>query len=163
MGKHKKPDRLSQTAAEALEHGMSYGKYMAKYHPSASRQEPVKPMTGIIKVCEHCGKEFTPLKSTKQKYCCANCRNSANYQQLRENMLDQRAAAGETVSENPSGGKAVTKVCKQCGKQFTPESGHFKYCSDECRRMENAQRNLEAYYRKRKGNDMYGILEMESN
>lgn len=149
MGKHK-PDRLSQMASEALEHGMSYGRYMARYKPTAIRNEPVRQSTGVTKVCEYCGAEFTRYDKRQRKYCCENCRNSAKYQKRLEYVLDQRVAAGESVSEKPSSGKSVTKVCKQCGRQFTPQSGHFVYCSDMCSRRAIAERNRLAYYRKKR-------------
>lgn len=145
-----KPDRLSQMASEALQHGMSYGKYMARYKQTAIRREPVKTRAGVTKVCEYCGVEFTRYDKRQRKYCCENCRNSAKYQKRLEYVLDQRVSAGETVSEEPSGGKAVTKVCKQCGRQFAPKSGHFVYCSDMCSRRAIAERNRLAYYRKKR-------------
>lgn len=149
MGKHKKPDRLSQLVSEALEHGMSYGKYMAVYHPSESRKEPVKQRMGITKVCEYCGMEFTRYDKRQRKYCCDDCRNAANDLQYRERM--QKSTVRKQTAEKKPVVKEVTKVCPYCGVRFLPKSGHIKYCSDMCSRRANADRNRLAYYRKKHG------------
>lgn len=148
MGKHKKPDRLSQLASEALEHGMSYGKYIALYKPAAIRQEPVKPSTGVTKVCEYCGVEFTRYDKRQRKYCCDDCRNAANDIQYRERM--QKSTVRKQTAEKKPPVKEVTKVCPYCGVRFLPKSGHIKYCSDMCSRRANAERNRLAYYRKKR-------------
>lgn len=143
-------DRISQRAAEALALGMSYGKYMAVYHPSESRQEPVKPRTGVTKVCEYCGMEFTRYDKRQRKYCCEDCQEAANDQKSRERKMAQRISERKQTAQKKPVEIAVMKVCPYCGVQFKPKSGHMKYCSDMCRRIANADRCRLAYYRKKR-------------
>ena len=69
------PDRLSRWAAEAKALGMSYGDYVAKYHPpgSASADLPiidVKPT--YTKTCPECGRTFQTTYPRKI-YCESRC------------------------------------------------------------------------------------------
>lgn len=63
------PDRISQWAAEARALGLSYGQYVAKYHPSNSLDSPPVVHT---KTCPECGQVFRAI-SRRHTYCCEAC------------------------------------------------------------------------------------------
>ena len=81
-----------------------------------------------MKICEWCGEEFAPIRSS-QKYCCYDCGVKASN--------DRRKKSGE-------------KVCTVCGKTFTATHGGLKYCSDECRAKLNAAKSKENYEKKKR-------------
>ena len=68
--KKKQPqsNKASQWAALAKAEGLSYGNWVAKYHPPGAPAEP----SGRTKVCPHCGKYFTTNYSNKI-YCTPEC------------------------------------------------------------------------------------------
>ena len=73
------PDRLSQRAAAAKAEGLSYGQWMAKYHPPGTPAQP----SGRTKVCPHCGKHFTTNYSNKI-YCTPDCTYYARQKRKQE-------------------------------------------------------------------------------
>lgn len=74
MGRHKKPDKLTQENAQALAAGMSYGKWKA-LHPVSVEEKLSKPYYNIKK-CAFCGFEFRS-DSGKKVYCSDSCREKA--------------------------------------------------------------------------------------
>lgn len=152
MGKHKQQDRIVKVETEARAEGLSYGYMMARYREQGVTPYPdpekKKPRTGVTKVCEYCGEEFTRYDKRQRKYCCDDCRNAANDLQYRERT--QKSTGRKQTAEKKPVEIAVMKVCPYCGVQFKPKSGHMKYCSDMCRRRANADRCRLAYYRKKR-------------
>ena len=76
MKKNNTPDNLTLCATAAIEAGMSYGKYMAKYgwNPPIMRyqqEEPEGREAGMI-VCPECGKRFKKSNHGKV-YCSIEC------------------------------------------------------------------------------------------
>lgn len=83
----KKPmDRLSQESTEALEHGMSYGKYKAlqfeaaKGKPTRAQTEPLQEFYDQrLKyeiTCQVCG-AVVLARTNKKKYCSETCAKTA--------------------------------------------------------------------------------------
>ena len=95
MPRHKSPDRLTQCATEAIALGMSYGQYMAKYHPDSPPRQPGKPKSAgeIRRVCLCCGAEFTQYDRRPRKYCCEGHRIAYNDRVERERRMEYREAA----------------------------------------------------------------------
>lgn len=159
MGKHKQQDRIVKVETDARAEGLSYGYMMARYREQGVTPYPdpekKKPRTGVTKVCEYCGVEFTRYDKRQRKYCCDDCRNAANDLQYRDRMQKKSGSEGKREAVKKPEKKPVEtdimKVCPYCGVQFKPKSGHIKYCSDMCRRIANADRCRIAYYRKKQG------------
>ena len=112
-------DSLTERNKKARELGLSYGQYMALYHPP----EPVERTEPIFeresgKKCIVCGK---PLKGNQRLYCSADC----------------KAGKKETVDVR----------CIVCGKRVE-KLNKVKYCSDECRRKRATQLQRERRRRK---------------
>lgn len=131
MARHKKMDKLSRWACEALALGMRYGDYVAKYHPPGSAPAPVKekPKVGTTHTCEYCGEEFTQYDKVRRKYCCEAHREAAYRKQI--------AKPQERV-----------KTCPVCGKEFVAESFRIKYCSPFCSRVVHTERVREYRHRR---------------
>ena len=99
MAKSKEMDQLTQWAVEAQRLGMTYGKYVAKYHPEKQPEErfPKKSKGAVkngdgVKICQYCGKEIPPdIKSWR--YCCQACANAAHAEQ-KLRWLNQKKMAG---------------------------------------------------------------------
>ena len=65
-------DRTASWAAEATAMGMSYGQYVAKYHPPGI-SSPSHPMSlPYTKTCPECGQVFQTSCSDRI-YCCEKC------------------------------------------------------------------------------------------
>lgn len=73
MKKNNTPDNLTLCAAAAIEAGMSYGKYMAKYgwNPPIMRPESEDSENNMI-TCPECGKRFKKSPHGKV-YCSIEC------------------------------------------------------------------------------------------
>jgi hypothetical protein len=79
--------------------------------------------------CKHCTCEFTPTHhGNTKKFCSHRCANQYKWDQHKKKLL-----------ENPV--KLVTKICKQCGQEFTKNKGltnnsrgwvMAKFCSIKC-------------------------------
>ena len=65
-------DRISKWNEEARSLGLTYGKYVAIYHPSTPVVFPVH----IKKTCPICGRDFL-AKSKKRIYCSEACSEKA--------------------------------------------------------------------------------------
>lgn len=134
MPRHKAPDRLTQCATEAISLGMSYGDYMAKYHPPGSqvRKEPPKPRTGTKHTRLYCGAEFTQYDRRPRKYCCEEHRIAYNDQMERERKQAQREADNPATprvkKEKPP---RPEKHCAVCG-EIISEKWHSRYCCEQC-------------------------------
>ena len=82
----------------------------------------------ISKICQMCGKEYQVLPSRSHvKYCSQECRNQAR----------AKASTGRTKEKRCHHPK-VTRVCRQCGKEFLVQENQVKlgkgiYCSKECK------------------------------
>lgn len=80
-------DRLSKHAAEARALGLSYGHYMALYHPPRGVEPRPLPtalapaMDKHSKVCVVCGVE---LVEHQRKYCSWECRREATLENQRK-------------------------------------------------------------------------------
>lgn len=73
MPKSPSPDRLSRHAAEAKNLGLSYGDYIAQYHPTFP---PPEPPAAQAKTCPVCGRVFQTSRSRKI-YCDTLCKERA--------------------------------------------------------------------------------------
>ena len=79
-GKKSKPvDRLSQESSEALDAGLSYGKYKAKQYETAGRKptpytpkEEPDPRLKYDRVCRVCGCKFKSMTNHRE-YCSQRC------------------------------------------------------------------------------------------
>lgn len=83
MGRHKKPDKLTQENAQALAAGMSYGKWKALQPVAVEEKKPPKPIYNM-RVCVICGLEYRGSENGKQKYCSKKCAREAVYRARRE-------------------------------------------------------------------------------
>lgn len=77
-----------------------------------------QPNLAVRKIfCKGCGREFYTQISTK-KYCRYSlCGNKGYQKELKQRRLEQRKE----------------KVCKCCGKSFTPKRNDALFCSNACR------------------------------
>ena len=79
--KQKDPnERVTRHAVAAKAEGLSYGNWMAKYHPPGS--EPDDPPVPT-KICPHCGRTFATTYSNKI-YCTPDCTYAAREERKRE-------------------------------------------------------------------------------
>ena len=77
--KPSEPDRIAIWAAAAKAEGMSYGAWVAKYHPPGTPLDP----SGPFKICPHCGRRFTTNYSNKI-YCTPDCTYYARQKRRQE-------------------------------------------------------------------------------
>ena len=85
----------------------------------------------MTKICKVCGKSFEPKRSN-QVYCSKEC------------YLKHKRWYSRVYHDKRK--KALKRICLWCKKEFSPV-GKEKYCSEECKRKAQNQRNLE--YKKR--------------
>ncbi len=115
MGRNKKMDKLSQDSCDALEAGMSYGKYMAmKGTTKVTRPESTEPN----RICQQCGKPFYVPDNRRKKFCCDRCRELSYY----EPKI-----------------KTFKRICPICNKEFVTTKAQQKYCGDFCARVAKTQ------------------------
>ena len=88
----KKIDRLSQCAVEANRFGLTYGKYMALYHPENRPPEP----SGYKHTCASCGKDFYVWHMKARKYCSEKCRNHYYHEKYHKKVAEEQQEVGET-------------------------------------------------------------------
>ena len=92
------------------------------------------------KTCECCGRVFTPVNSM-QKYCRnEDCEMGKIALQWKKNAARRRNAT-------MLNGEYVVR-CELCGKQFAAPSLHYKFCSEECRRIRSNYNNRVSYAKK---------------
>lgn len=101
-------------------------KYCSPKCKSLSRSAREHPQ--VNKKCVYCGKEFTPIRSTKI-YCSTSCMDKASYER-----------------EYPK----TDKVCSICGKSFTPNKAFQSFCSHSCQRKNYYNKNKEKFKESRK-------------
>ena len=127
MGRNKKMDKLSQDSCDALEAGMSYGKYMAMKGPTkVTPPEPTEPNricqqsepTEPNRICQQCGKSFYVPDNRKKKFCSDRCRELSYY----EPKI-----------------KTFKRICPICNKEFVTTKAQQKYCGDFCARVAKTQ------------------------
>lgn len=74
------PDKLSRWAAAAKAEDLSYGYWVAKYHPPGTPWEEELPKPGkrqlLVRTCPHCGKVFRTTAANKI-YCDPVCTTAA--------------------------------------------------------------------------------------
>ena len=86
-----------------------------RYEKKMSGEIPYHPVRKII--CKGCGREFYTNIETK-KYCLYGlCGNRGYQKELSQKRLEARK----------------DRVCKVCGKVFTPQRSDGVYCSNACR------------------------------
>lgn len=90
-----------------------------------------------VRKCIECGKYFT-TPSARLKICSDKCqrlrsakRNKEHYKTVSAQKTKIKYSRNET-----------TKVCIQCGKDFTTLHNSRKYCSEECRIKANKKSPL---------------------
>lgn len=71
------PDRLSLRAAEARAQGLSYGQYMAQFHPTLPPPEPAARLPAYTKTCPECGRVFQAY-NRRRIYCGEVCYTRVN-------------------------------------------------------------------------------------
>lgn len=94
---HKKlppQDNLSLDAMDALEAGMSYGKYKAMHPNTAFANEArlaemnapkrKKRKTAYVRTCAHCRREFIATRKDK-RYCSPRCKDNSKNTKWRQN------------------------------------------------------------------------------
>ncbi len=131
---------LSAEAARAQEHGMSYGKYVAKGKPGApvtvEEDKPRKTRRKKEKPCAVCG---NPVTGTGRKYCSPACAAQAQI----NNAEKKRREAGIPPikrSRTPMG------KCWCCGKPTMRLQALF--CSEQCRIIDRSRKAQERYRKK---------------
>lgn len=132
MGRPKKIDKLSRDSTAAIAAGMSYGKYMAMKNTAFFVKPPEDEVDEFVKdlrTCPNCGKLFVPRTRKDQKYCDDYCRHAFNHK--------------KKVNEI-----TIQKICPICGKEFTAENLHIKYCSPTCKKVGQRQQFMEYRHRK---------------
>tara|TARA_R110002012_G_scaffold151875_3_gene311835 strand:+ start:561 stop:971 length:411 start_codon:yes stop_codon:yes gene_type:complete len=82
----------------------------------------------LIKVCEHCGHEYTPSENshTVQKYCHRRCKEKAAYQrQLDSGQVRKRKGGYNRTTYVTKFLEArqsdMTAPCHYCGKRLEPD------------------------------------------
>ena len=84
---------------------------------SKKRSERKTLARGGMRVCEVCGAEFAPRRYART--CSMKCQ--------RELELKRVESRGYRMSRKPA-----ERVCRLCGKTFTPSHANQRYCSTEC-------------------------------
>lgn len=92
----------------------------------------------MIKICEHCGKEFETDRDTK-RFCTRKCKDASKQKRRRKGIRNDNIE--------------YVRICPICGVEFT--TNHFDkiYCSDECVKehsKEHYKQNKERYKEKYK-------------
>lgn len=90
------------------------------------------------KVCNHCGKEFTPT-SNRQIFCSKDCCYKARQEKKKRDRQKER---GKHYYRQ--------RVCAVCGSTYWPTHSQQKYCSDECQEIKHNEQSLAFYHRKQK-------------
>lgn len=70
-------DRISVMAAKARSLGLSYGQYVARFHPTLTECAPRVAAPMYTKTCPECGQVFRAY-SDKKVYCSESCYNRIN-------------------------------------------------------------------------------------
>lgn len=96
-----------------------------------------RPGPEVIRICIKCGNQFHP-KSTRQKCCnqvittpCVVCGKPV--QQICTTKPQPKTCSTECTSKlgnlsRENSAHKLTKICKYCGKEFTPKSARDEYC-----------------------------------
>ena len=101
------------------------------YHLEKNRSRTETKLAKMVKKCEYCGDEFTPRRAN-QRYCSRECATKDRYAQIREEHIQERAAA----------------TCLICGKP-TNRARTIKYCSKECYAIAQRQKLRERQSKKK--------------
>lgn len=72
----------------------------------------------MIKICEHCGKEFETDRSTK-RFCTRKCKEANKQERIRKGIRNDNIE--------------YVRICPICGVEFTTNYFDKIYCSDKCR------------------------------
>lgn len=80
----------------------------------------------MIKICEHCGKEFETDRDTK-RFCTRKCKEANKQKRIRKGIRNDNIE--------------YTRICPMCGVEFT--TNHFDkiYCSHKCREKQWYKQN----------------------
>lgn len=101
---------------------------------------PQSISSDIIRVCKLCGKEFKPR--ARKQYCCgeikvkqcAQCGKNFEYLCTTDGvkkMTCSPTCQGQYIkAKRMKSASQLTKICKWCGKEFTPKSVRDVYCRD---------------------------------
>lgn len=81
-------DRTSQWAAEAHTLGLSYGQYVAKYHPPGMPSDPAPPTYPYTKTCPECGQVFGAFRNSRI-YCGHTCYTRHNHRKRYQKEKEQ--------------------------------------------------------------------------
>ena len=95
-------------------------------------------LAGEVKVCPHCGKEFTPT-SNRQIFCSKDCCYQARQDKTK---ADREAEKGNHYYRQ--------RVCAVCGSTYWPAHSQQKFCSEECQKQNHNEKSLEFYHKKQK-------------
>ena len=91
-----------------------------------------------MKICPHCGKEFTPT-SNRQVFCSKDCCYQARQDKTK---ADREAEKGDHYYRQ--------RVCAVCGSTYWPTHSQQNFCSEECKKETHNKKTLEFYYKKQK-------------
>lgn len=97
MKKNNTPDNLTLCATAAINAGMSYGKYMAKYgwNPPIMRPEPEpEDYENDIITCPECGKRFRRT-GKHLVYCCFECYRTFHARAAKQRYHDRKESQNE--------------------------------------------------------------------
>lgn len=96
MKKNNTPDNLTLCATAAIEAGMSYGKYMAKYgwNPPIMRQQEPEGHEDNMIVCPECGKQFYKTNHSRV-YCSYDCSRRRADRMAKQRYQERKAMAHE--------------------------------------------------------------------
>lgn len=117
--------------------------------------------------CKRCGKPLTKQQITsKNTYCSVRCATQAAMEEKpvekayclecgRELSRRQILLGNKTCSKScakrfrdkanlPEPSTTYKKRCRHCGKEFETSNKRMKFCSDECRQIENTLNNIDA-------------------
>lgn len=144
-------DKLARDATNAINNGLSYGKYMAQKKPDIII--PTKPKEEYMRECVRCGVLFPLNKqgSGKKKYCSDECREK--FYAERDSKTETRTktnARTKTRTKTKVEKKPEThKTCPICGKDFIAKFRNHKYCRESCARFGKSERMKLVYQRKK--------------
>lgn len=152
-------DNLAKRSTEALNAGMTYGKYMGmlysaqqdrmdaqrraeearrKEREARGQNEDPSGQRNYVNTCDYCGKPVTG----KRKFCDGRCKYLFNQEAYKERAM--RDYQRKKCLKNEAG----NRVCMICGKEILGNLRKY-YCSDECAREGRIARRREERAAKR--------------
>lgn len=136
---------LCQASADALAHGMSYGKWMAQADTVYTTPPSAVAKASRMKTCRWCGKQFE-VSSNRRAYCCDQCRDA---QLAAWKAAQQKARQQNLKADRP---QFPERVCVVCGETYTPRMPKQLTCCPDCGK-EHRRRRMRIYRQKRQAEE----------